>query len=100
MGKTLMDGTEQTLFESTEIGEYSGYVFLFEMVAGDRLYIRVYIKNVENNNYYLADSVLFADVQTAPAVRIAHVTGKVGFKVTAQQTIGVKKTVHHSWFRK
>jgi len=100
MGKTLMDGTEQTLFESTELGEYIGVLFLHNMQSGDAITVNVYIKNVEDGNYYLAGTYSYTDVQTIKAVVVYDYVGKVGIKYTAQQTAGENRTVEHMWFKK
>lgn len=95
-----MDGTEQILFESTEIGEYAGYIFLHEMVSGDIVIIKAYIKNVENEVYGLRDSATFEGAQGAPCVGVHPTIGKVGLKITAQQTAGTFRTIHHMWFKR
>jgi len=100
MAKNVMDGTEQTLFESTELGEYSGYIFLDQMQTGDEIAIRVYIKDVEDGVYKLREVVVFTDAQDAPAVEIRPIIGKVGIKVTAQQTAGTYRTVTSMWFKR
>ena len=100
MGKTSMDGTEQTIFENTELGEYSGYIFLDSMQSGDSITIRVYIKDVEDGNYKKWLEETFSNVVDPPAVRIAPIIGKVGIKVTAQQTAGSYRTITHMWFKR
>jgi len=95
-----MDGTEQTLFESTEIGEYNGYVFLDTLLAGDTVVVYVYIKDHEDAKYKLRDSASFSDVQVAPAVGFLPTMGKVGYKVTAKQIAGTYRTVTHAWFKR
>ena len=100
MAKNVMDGTEQTLFESTELGEYSGYVFLDQMQSGDEIVLKVYIKDVEDGNYKLRESVTFTGVQDTPAIEIRPIIGKVGIKVTAQQTSGTYRTVTSMWFKR
>jgi len=100
MAKNVMDGTEQTLFESTELGEYSGYIFLDQMQSGDEIVLRVYIKDVEDGNYKLRESVTLTGVQNFPAIEIRPIIGKVGIKVTAQQTSGTYRTVTSMWFKR
>ena len=100
MAKNTMDGTEQTLFESTELGEYSGYIFLDQMESGDEIVIRVYIKDVEDGNYKKREEVPFSGVQDCPAIEVRPIIGKVGIKVTAQQTAGTYKTVTSMWFKR
>ncbi|RLC82429.1 MAG: hypothetical protein DRJ03_19065 [Chloroflexi bacterium] len=100
MGRITLDGTEQTLFESTELAEYFGYVFLNNLEDGDTVVIRVYIRDVEDSKYYLADEKSFSNAQAIPVVRITNVIGKVGIKITIQQTAGTYRDVDHMWFRK
>ena len=100
MGKTTMDGTEQTLFENTDLGEYSGYVFLEAMESGDTIVIRKYVKDVEDNVYRLNDETSYSDVQAKPAIHITPMIGKVGFKITAEQTVGTYREVTHMWFKR
>lgn len=100
MGKTLMDGTEQTIFENTDLGEYSGYIFLDKMLSGDTLRIRMFLKDLEDATYkkYLDEE--YSDAQLCPIVRIMPIIGKVGFKVTAQQTVGAYRELTHMWFKR
>jgi len=100
MGSTTMDGTEQTVFETTELGEYSGYIFLDKMVSGDTVAIRVYVKDVNDDTYkkWLEDS--YTGALTTPALRMEPMIGKVGMKVTLQQTAGSYRTVTHMWFKR
>lgn len=100
MGKTLMDGTEQTLFEYTKLGEYSGFVFLDKMESGDTIAVKIYIMDVEDETYKLWISETFSGALTIPAIRVVPVIGKVGFKVTAQQTAGTYREITHMWFKR
>lgn len=100
MAKTTMDGTEQTLFESTELGEYNGQVFFDKMQAGDTITLRVFLKDEEDATYKLRDSKAFNGVQTASAIGFLSVIGKVGYKVTAQQSAGTYRQVTHQWFKR
>jgi len=100
MGSTTMDGTEQVIFESTELGEYSGYIFLDKMEDGDSITVRVYIKDVNDDTYkkWLEDT--YSDALATPVLRMEPIIGKVGIKVTLQQTAGTYKTVTHMWFKR
>ena len=95
-----MDGTEQTIFENTELGEYSGYIFLDALESGDSITIRIYIRDPEDGNYkkYLEET--FDGVIDPPTVRVVPIIGKCGIKVTAQQTAGSYKTITHMWFKR
>lgn len=95
-----MDGTEQTLFENTELGEFSGYIFLKAMGASDVITIRAKVMNKETEEYELADTGTFTGVQTTSCIRIAQVIGKMGLQVTAQQTAGTYRTITSMWFKR
>lgn len=95
-----MDGTEQVIFESTELGEYNGWIFLNTMISGDTIIIRVYVKDVETDEYrkWLEDA--YSGALACPALRMEPTVGKVGLKVTLHQTQGSYKTVTHMWFKR
>jgi len=92
-----MNGTEQTLFENTELGEYNGHIFLDKMQAGDTIVLKIYVKDHEDDVYKLRDSATYTGAQTKPCVGFLPTIGKVGLKVTAQQTAGTYRTVTHQW---
>jgi hypothetical protein len=100
MGQTTMDGTEQIIFESTELGEYSGYLFLDAMQSGDTLTIRIYIKDPVTDSYkkWLEDT--YSGALSCPALRMEPIVGKSGVKVTLQQTAGTNRTINHMWFKR
>lgn len=100
MGSTTMDGTELDLFESTELGEYSGYVFLDDLLSGDTIVLKVYVKDVEDDVYKLWLQDEYSGVLSSPALRMEPMIGKVGMKVTAQQTAGTNRTITHMWFKR
>jgi len=100
MGKTTMDGTEQIIFINEELGEFSGYVFLDKMEAGDTIKIRCYIKDHEDSVYKKTSDDSFSGVQALPAVHVKPILGKVGIKITAQQTAGSYRNITHQWFKR
>lgn len=95
-----MDGTDQPVFESTELGEYSGYIFLDKLQSGDTIVITVWVKDVNDDTYkkWLVDS--YSGALTTPALRMEPMIGKVGMKVTLQQTAGTYRTITHMWFKR
>lgn len=95
-----MDGTEQTLFESTKLGEYSGFIFLDEMKPNDAITIRLYVKDLEDSVYKKWDYTAYSYAPDKPAVRIKPIIGKVGLKVTAQQTVGTYREITYMWFKR
>jgi len=100
MGKTTMDGTEQTLFENTSLGEFSGYIFLDKMQSSDAIVVRCYVKDVEDNVYKLYESYSYSGVQSKPAIRVVPMIGKIGVKFSAQQTAGTYRVIDHMWFKR
>jgi hypothetical protein len=100
MGSTTMDGTEQVIFESTELGEYSGYIFLDDMEAGDTITVRVYVKDVNDDTYKLWASDPYSGKLPNPALRMEAIIGKVGIKITLQQSAGSYRAITHQWFKR
>ena len=100
MGKTTLSGEEQTLFESTEMGEYTGHVFLDKLEAGDTVEMRVYIRDEEDGEYKLWGRWVFDGPLECPVVSLPYVVAKVGIRVTMRQTSGTFKEVTHMWFRR
>jgi hypothetical protein len=100
MGSKTMTGGIDTLFEDTELAEFSGYIFLNGMQAGDSITLRVEIMDVNDSTYrkWLEDT--YAGVQSCPALRMEAIIGKVGIKVTAQQTAGTYRTLTYQWFKR
>lgn len=100
MGSMLMDGTEQTLFENTELGEYSGFIFFDSLKNGDAVTIKIYVRDVEDEAYkrWISDTYIY-ELEN-PTVRMLPVIGKVGLKVTAEQTAGTYRTITHMWFKR
>jgi hypothetical protein len=100
MGSTTLDMSEQTMFENTELGEYSGYVFLDKMKSGDTVIVRLYVKDVETSEYKKYIDEEYSDVLSCPTLRITPIIGKVGYKITIQQTDGTSFIVTHMWFKR
>lgn len=96
----MMDGTEQTLFESTILGEYSGYMFLDDIRPSDVIEVHMYVKDVEDSVYKRYEQVTYSYAPTKPAIRFPPIIGKVGLKVTAQQTSGTYREITHMWFKR
>jgi len=93
-----MDGTEQVIFESTETKEFSGFIFLDKMEVGDTITVKEYVKDEEDSTYKLYESWSYTNVQTKSAIRVAPIIGKVGLKITLQQTAGTYRVITHHWF--
>jgi len=100
MPKKTMDGTEQTMFESTELGEFNGYIFLDTLQAGDTVVLRAYVKDGEADTYKLRDSKSYTGAQSIPCIEVRPIISSVGFKITAQQTAGTYRVLNHNWFKR
>jgi hypothetical protein len=102
--KTLTgSGTEDTLFEDTELAEFSGHIFVDTMQAGDTVVFRVWIKDVNDTTGFpykkwLEDT--YSGVQNCKCIRLEPVIGKIGIKVTAEQTAGTNRTLNSQWFKR
>jgi len=99
MGKTTMDGSEQALFESTELGTFSGHVFFDKLQNGDTIVVCTYIKDEEEGAYKRYSKVTIQNLQDNPAYRFNTIVGKCGIKITAQQTSGTYRLLTHQWFK-
>jgi hypothetical protein len=100
MGRTLMNGTEIVLYESTEIGEYHGYIFVNNLAGTDSIDFKFYVRNPEDDTYYLADALTVTGVQATPVVRVSSIVNKSGVKISATQTVGTYRNIDHAWFKK
>ena len=100
MGTITANGTEQTLFESSETGEFSGYVDLANMQAGDTTNIRVYFKIKSGGAYRKFDDVQYSDAQSKPAIHVPPLQSCYGFKVTLQQSAGSYRDYDYVFFKR
>jgi hypothetical protein len=100
MPTNLMDGKEDTLFENTLLGSYTGYVFLDQMKAGDTILFTAYIYDVEGKTYQIREQKQLADGQTYKVLEIRELIAKQGFKITATQTAGTMRTLNSIWFKR
>lgn len=98
-----MTGAEDSLFEDTELAEFSGHIFLDQMQGGDVITIRVYIKDINDTTgspykAWIVDT--YSGVQACPCLRLEPTIGKVGIKITAQQSSGTMRTITSQWFKR
>jgi hypothetical protein len=100
LGTIQADGTEQTVFETSETGEFSGYVDLANMVGGNTTTIRVYFKVKGGGTYRKFDEVAYSGVQSKPAIHIPPLQGAYGFKVTLQQSAPTYQTYDYCFFKR
>jgi hypothetical protein len=100
MPTTTMDGSEQTLFENTELGAYSGYIFLNNVQSGDTILFTCYINDVEAGVYRIREQKQITGAQTYTALEVRELIGKSGIKITAKQTGGTYRVLDHMWFKR
>jgi hypothetical protein len=91
-GTITTDGTEQVIIEYTgSISSISGYIDLSNMVDGDSITIKAYVKIKENGDYVLYRPETYSNKQTEPALYVMPRLSGYAFKVTIQQTQGSYK---------
>jgi hypothetical protein len=100
MGSLTLQTAFQIVFESTEVGEYFGNIFIQNLTSGDTIIINVSIKNPEDQQYYLAGTVTISNAQVTPVVRIGNVCGSMGMKVEAKQTAGTPRVINFEFYKK
>jgi len=102
-GTLVADGTEQTVVEyvasGDELAKISGYLDLQNMVAGDEIIIRVYVKMLPDADYKLLHSYDFSGKQEEPALYFLPKLSGYAFKVTLQQTSGTYKSFNYLFTR-
>jgi len=93
----LMDGNEQDLFPS-QIGlmHYSTSIFFDQLVAGDEILIRVYVKDEFDNAERRYRTTVIEGLQNNPATVVNWLPTST-YRVTCQQILGPNKTI--SWAR-
>lgn len=91
----VMDGTEKTLFEVTDVkvGEVEAWVDLTPMQAGDTIIIRYSRKMKAAGTYAKYAEETYSDSQTMPALCLVNKKIYRDTKVTAQQTVGTNRTL-------
>lgn len=91
-GTVTADGTEQTVKDYSGTGKLHVYIDLTNMVAGNSVTIRQFIKIKAAGAYVKYAEETYTDVQTLPLLHITMKPGKYGVKVTLQQAAVVWKT--------
>jgi hypothetical protein len=88
-GTVTTDGTEQVVVEYTgSISSISGYIDLSNMVDGDSITIKAYVRIKETGDYVLYRLETYSNKQTEPALYVMPRLSGYAFKVTIQQTAG------------
>lgn len=100
MGTVTANGTEQILFESSETGEFSGYVDLANMVGGDVTTLRMYFKIKSGGTYRKFEDAEYTGAQSKPAIHISPMQSAYGYKFTLQQSVGEYKSYDYVFFKR
>jgi len=100
MGSLTADGTEQTLFETSEVGEFAGYVDKTNMASGDTIAVRVYVKIKSTGNYIKWEEYTYIGAQTKPALRLISIQSCYGYKATLQQSAGTYRIFDYVFFKR
>lgn len=98
-GSLLANGLEQILLEFMDVGRVLGYVDLGNMVNGDIVIIRQYMKIVDDGNYREYANSTYSDIQVSPLLYINPRETDVAIKITLQQTAGTFKNFPHNFMR-
>ena len=100
-GTILLDGSEQTICEQgggvpTQV---SGYVDLSNLVAGDIVELKMFIKLKVGGNWVTYHQESYAGPLTPPIVFVSKRPENHGMKVTVTQTAGVPKSIDYEFFQ-
>lgn len=98
-GNLIADGTEQTLLEFVDVGAVTGYVSLKEMLGGDTVIIRQYMRIEEGGSYEPYASETFTGFQANPTLYFTRKETDLGIKITLEQTAGVFKHFINDFLR-
>jgi hypothetical protein len=88
----LADGSEQVVLEYIGLGRVFGYIDLQNMVEGDEVVIRQYMRLKPGGAFKRYAQASFSGVQTDPVVYIQPKEVDYGVRVTLQQIAGVFKS--------
>jgi len=91
----LMDGTEKTLVEITDVkvAEVEAWLDLTPMAGGDTIVVKYYRKVKVAGAYVVYASETYTGAQAVPMVKIIGAKIYRDIKITAQQTAGVNRTL-------
>jgi hypothetical protein len=95
VGSITMDAAEDVLFDVTILGSYATKIDLTNMQSGDTITVRVYAKI--NGTLIQIYTFTYTGAQSPPGIEIPYISG-LEYKVTAQQTAGVNRTLGWSRF--
>ena len=97
----IMDGSEKTLFEITDVkpGEVEAWVDLTQMGVGDTIIVRYRRKVKAGGSYIKYAEETYSGVQSLSALCIFSKKIFRDLKITAQQTLGSYKTIDCQFIR-
>jgi hypothetical protein len=98
-GNLTADGTEQVVVDAPGLLHLEGYVDLSEMVAGDEVTLRQYVKIEEGGEYKLYNGDAYSGAQEKPLIHFRSIVGYYGVKVTLQQTAGAYKKFNYQFMK-
>ena len=95
-GSETTDGTEQNLFDITADKHFALWLFTHNMLSGDKIQVRVNVKDQNTTTMRKYIDTEIADAQTKPAFFIPFVPTKQ-YKVSIQRTAGTDRL--YTWQR-
>ena len=95
-GTITTDATEKTIFDITADANYSTHIFTHNMVAADKVEIKIYIKDQNGATMRVYDTVQLEDAQSNPAFHIPNLPTKQ-YKVTIKRLAGTDRA--YTWQR-
>jgi hypothetical protein len=98
-GTLTADGTEQTVLEFVDVGVISGHIDLQNMVEGDAVVIRQYIKVKDGGEYKKYAEETYVGAQSLPIVHVTPKAVDIAMKITLQQTSGTFKNFDYNFIR-
>jgi len=96
----ILNGSEQLLCEQPggSPSEVMGYVDLGNLVAGDTVLMKFYVKLKSNGGWRACYEESYTGVQALPLVHVAKRPENHGIMVTLQQTAGSSKIIEYEFF--
>ncbi len=91
-GLTAADGTEQTVLEILQQGQYSGYIDLTELEPGDTLRVKEYI--FINGSYKRYKTQDYSGPQSDPVLYIQPKSVSQGVMVSIQQIARIHRSFY------
>lgn len=98
-GTVTADGSEQKLIEYVGLTTLTGYLDLSNMMDGDTVTVREYVKIKEDKEYVLYHQEVFYGKQPYPALYFLPRVTASSFKITIQQTTGTFKSFDYIFIK-